>query len=177
MASVFGHAVLAGAGGIALKKELRKPKVFILGILCSIFPDVDVLAFKFGIPYESFWGHRGMTHSILFGLLFGFLIVFLFHWNSKIKDKSLLALFYSFCTISHGFLDGMTTGGRGVAFFSPFDTARYFLPIRKIQVSPIGASRFFSEWGFEVIKSEAFWIGIPSVAFVIIVFSFRRMRK
>jgi len=175
MASVFGHAILAGAGGTALKEELRKPKVFILGIICSVFPDADVLSFRFGIPYESFWGHRGTTHSILFGLLFGIFIMLLFHWKSKIKDKTALALYYSFCTISHGILDGMTTGGRGVAYFSPFDNERYFLPFRKIQVSPIGASRFFSEWGLEVIKSEAFWIGMPSLAFVIVVIVIRKI--
>lgn len=169
MASVFGHAVLAGAMGTALKKELRHPKVFILGIICSIFPDADILSFRFGIPYEAFWGHRGMTHSILFGLLFGIFIMLIFHWKSTVKNKSILAAYYSICTISHGILDGMTTGGRGIAYFSPFDTERYFLPFRKIQVSPIGASRFFSEWGLEVIKSEAFWIGVPSLMFATLI--------
>lgn len=176
MASVFGHAILAGAVGTALKEELRKPKVFILGIICSVFPDADILSFKFGIPYEAFWGHRGMTHSILFGLLFGITIMLIFHWKSQIKNKAILALYYSICTISHGILDGMTTGGRGIAYFSPFDTERYFLPFRKIQVSPIGASRFFSEWGLEVIKSEAFWIGVPSLVFVLLVIIYRRLR-
>jgi len=176
MASVFGHAILAGAAGTALKAELRKPKVFILGIICSIFPDADILSFRFGIPYESFWGHRGFTHSILFGLLFGLLVMLVFHWKNSLKNKSILAVFYSFCTISHGFLDGMTTGGRGIAFFSPFDTERYFLPFRKIQVSPIGASRFFSEWGMEVIRSEAFWIGLPSLVFAVLVVLMRKSR-
>ena len=100
----------------------------------------------------------------------------LFHARARWKDKSILALFYSFCTISHGFLDGMTTGGRGIAFFSPFDTERYFLPFRKIMVSPIGASRFFSDWGMEVIKSEAFWIGIPSMAVIFLVYQIRKMK-
>src|SRR5215831_7502105 len=44
-------------------------------------------------------------------------------------------------TASHGVLDAMTNGGLGVAFFSPFDTTRYFLPWRPIRVSP---SRFGS---------------------------------
>ncbi|MFT6112793.1 MAG: inner membrane protein [Bacteroidia bacterium] len=55
----------------------------------------------------------------------------------------------------------MTTGGLGVAFFSPFENSRYFLPWSPIQVSPIGLKQFFSEWGLEVIKSEIIWIGIP----------------
>ncbi|MEM9545953.1 MAG: metal-dependent hydrolase [Bacteroidota bacterium] len=176
MASVFGHAILAGAVGTSLKKELRQPKVFILGIICSIIPDADVLAFRFGIPYEGFWGHRGFTHSIVFGLLFGVLVMLFFHWKSTLKHKSLLAMYYSFCTVSHGILDGMTTGGMGIAYFSPFDTARYFLPFQVIQVSPLGASRFFSRWGMEVIKSEAFWIGIPALIFAVLIVVIRKVR-
>ena len=176
MASVFGHAILAGAAGTALKKELRNPKVIVLGIICAAMPDADILSFRFGIPYEAFWGHRGFTHSIFFGALFGLLITVLFHFKSRLKDKGILALYYSFCTISHGVLDGMTTGGRGIAYFSPFDNERYFLPFRKIMVSPLGASRFFSEWGMEVIKSEALWIGLPSVIFAALVMIFRKIK-
>jgi inner membrane protein len=175
MASVFGHAILAGAAGTALKKELRNPKVFLLGIVCSIFPDADILSFRFGIAYESFWGHRGITHSIFFGVLFGIVVMLCFHWKHSLRSKTILSVYYSLCTVSHGVLDGMTTGGRGVAFFSPFNTERYFLPFRKIQVSPIGASRFFSEWGVEVIRSEAFWIGFPSLVFVLLVMIIRKM--
>jgi inner membrane protein len=174
MASVFGHAILAGAVGSALKDELRKPQVFILGIICSIFPDADVLGFRYGIPYDSLWGHRGITHSILFGIFFGIFVMFLFHWKSTIKNKAALASYYSICTVSHGFLDGMTTGGMGVAYFSPFNVERYFLPFRKIQVSPLGASKFFSEWGLAVIKSEMFWIGVPSLIFIVITIVSRR---
>jgi len=55
----------------------------------------------------------------------------------------------------------MTTGGLGVAIFSPFENSRYFLSYRPIKVSPMGFKKFFSEWGLEVIKSEIIWIGIP----------------
>ncbi len=55
-------------------------------------------------------------------------------------------------------LDATTNGGLGIAFFSPFDLDRYFLPWRPLQVSPIGLGAFFSDWGWEVIKSEAMWV-------------------
>lgn len=175
MASVFGHAALAGAMGVALPKVLRKKGVITLGVLCSMMPDLDVLSFRYGIPYESFWGHRGMTHSILFGAGFGLLMMLLFHFRAEIKDKLILASYYMLCTISHGVLDGMTTGGRGIAYFSPFDDDRYFLPFRVIQVSPIGISRFFNEWGLAVLRSEFLWIGVPSLMFVAVVFAFRKL--
>jgi inner membrane protein len=176
MASVFGHAALAGAMGTALPKVLRRKGVIVLGILCSMMPDLDIISFKLGIPYYAFWGHRGMTHSIVFGAAFGLLMMFLFHFRAKIKDKLILAFYYMICTISHGVLDGMTTGGMGIAYFSPFNDERYFLPFRMIKVSPIGISKFFNEWGLTVLKSEFVWIGIPSLIFVAFVFLFRKIK-
>jgi inner membrane protein len=165
MASVFGHSLAAIALGKTFSEELRKPKFWVLGILCSIAPDADVLGFRFGIPYGSFWGHRGFTHSFFFAILFGVAITFLFY---KTK-RPILSLYFALCTASHSLLDAMTTGGRGVAFFSPFENSRYFLPYRPIKVSPMGLKQFFSEWGLEVIKSEIIGIGIPFILILIII--------
>ena len=65
-------------------------------------------------------------------------------------------------TASHGLLDAMTDGGLGVAFFSPLDNSRYFLPWRPIRVSPIGITPFFTARGLAVLKSEFVWIWIPA---------------
>lgn len=46
MASVFGHSLAAIALGKTFSEELRKPKFWILGILCSLEPDVDILGFR-----------------------------------------------------------------------------------------------------------------------------------
>jgi inner membrane protein len=74
--------------------------------------------------------------------------------------------YFFLATASHGLLDAMTDGGLGVAFFSPFNNARYFLPWRPIRVSPIGVSRFFTDRGLEVLKSELFWIWLPAALLV-----------
>lgn len=177
MASSFGHAALAGAFGYSLPNAIRKPLVITIGVLCSIFPDADVLSFRFGIHYGDLWGHRGMTHSLFFAFCFCLLLVNLFHYRSSLKDKLWIYFYYSFCMASHGLLDGMTTGGMGIAYFAPFNETRYFLPFRMIQVSPLSASRFFSEWGIEVLKSEFFYIGIPSLIIVAIAFFKRRIFK
>jgi inner membrane protein len=58
----------------------------------------------------------------------------------------------------------MTDGGLGVAFFSPFDTTRYFFGFRPVVVSPIGIGKFFHESAFIVLKSEAKWIWLPTAA-------------
>ncbi len=165
MASIFSHAILATGLGRMLPKIIRSWKFIFFGAFCACIPDADVLSFAFNIPYESFFGHRGFFHSFFFNLLLALAIVFAFYRKS---DRKVLMVLYLFiCGASHGLLDAMTTGGAGIAFFSPFDQTRYFLPWRVIQVSPIGAKKFFSEWGLRVIKSEIYWVIIPTLVLVL----------
>ncbi|WP_299105816.1 metal-dependent hydrolase [uncultured Tenacibaculum sp.] len=176
MASIFGHALTAVAIGTSFSKAIQDKRFWILGIVCTIIPDADVLGFQYGIPYESFWGHRGFSHSIVFSVLFGILITLLFYSKVLLSKKGLLyILFFSLCTISHALLDALTNGGMGVALFAPFDNTRYFFPWRPIQVSPLGASRFFSEWGLRVIYSELLWIGIPAISYMVLALVGKKM--
>jgi inner membrane protein len=78
-------------------------------------------------------------------------------------------------TASHGLLDGLTNGGLGVAFFAPFDSARYFFPLRPILVSPIGVGAFLSQRGLSVLLSEMTWVWPPSIA-VFLIARFARCR-
>ncbi|MEM8888802.1 MAG: metal-dependent hydrolase [Bacteroidota bacterium] len=179
MASIFGHALAAASIGSLNPPKEQRLKFYLLGIFCAAFPDADVLAFSFDIPYESLWGHRGITHSISFSLIFGIIITKLFYRKEALGSKKgiFLILYFSMCTLSHAILDAMTTGGLGVAFLAPFENSRYFLPWREIQVSPIGASKFFSEWGIRVIKSELIWIGIPSLLIFLLGFIRRKLKE
>jgi inner membrane protein len=168
MASIFGHGFTAFAIGKQLKKKYFSPKLIIIGIVCSIFPDADVIGFKFGIAYESFWGHRGFTHSFVFAILLATMILVLFYRKIIIKDKLFIGTYLFICTASHGLLDILTDGGKGVALLAPFDNTRYFSPFRPIKVSPIGISNFFSNWGMKVILSELIWIGLPCILLIFI---------
>ena len=76
-------------------------------------------------------------------------------------------------TASHGVLDAMTNGGLGVAFLSPFDNSRYFLPWRPIRVSPIGLGRFFGQRGYLVLQNELLWIWLPAGLFALLVLTLR----
>lgn len=168
MASAFGHALVAITIGKSYSNKMTNWKFWFLGVFCSILPDADVISFAFGIPYEAFWGHRGFSHSLLFALIIGVLLTFIFYKKDFYSKKGVLyILFFLLCTASHGILDALTNGGLGVAFFSPFDTTRYFFPWRPIKVSPIGIERFFGERGKLVILSELIWIGIPCVTYII----------
>ncbi len=166
MASIFGHALAATTIGKVYQSKTEGWKFYLLGIVCAILPDADVVGFKFGIAYESFWGHRGFSHSLLFALLLAVFVVLVFFKKSGGQQKLLLVSYYFLCTASHAVLDAMTSGGLGVAFFSPWEDSRYFFPFRPIKVSPIGIKQFFSTWGIKVLVSELVWIGIPTLTFL-----------
>jgi len=122
-----------------------------------------VIGSLFGICYGDFWGHRGFTHSLLFAALLAS-IVMLTGFRRAAPGLSQLPMWIYFflATASHGLLDAMTDGGLGVAFFSPFDNHRYFLPWTPIRVSPIGVGRFFTDRGLVVLQSEFLWIWVPA---------------
>lgn len=176
MASVLSHVVAASAITAAFYRPNVPKRLWIAGIACSVLPDLDVIGFRLGVRYGDFWGHRGFTHSLTFAaLLAALLTAGILRIRPKISRVSVFVyLFLS--TASHGLLDAMTNGGLGVAFLSPFDNQRYFLPWRPIRVSPIGFSRFFGARGLAVLKSELLWIWLPSILVIMLVMISRRIR-
>lgn len=140
-----------------------------------MLPDLDVIGFHFGVHYGDFWGHRGFTHSLAFAALLAGVATLLTR-GTVCSRPGMIWFFLFLATASHGLLDAMTNGGLGVAFFSPFDLRRYFLPFRPILVSPIGIDRFFSAHGMAVLASEALWIWIPCFALVAAVWAMRASR-
>jgi inner membrane protein len=113
----------------------------------SMMPDLDVIAFRFGIPYSAPFGHRGATHSIAFALLVG-----LFGWLLTKRWRSTLAV--AFVVLSHPLLDALTDGGLGVALFWPLTNHRYFFPWNPLPVAPIGKG-MLSLRGLYVIGVES----------------------
>jgi len=164
MASVLSHVVAAAAIGAALPPPRLPRAVWGLGIVWSVVPDIDVIGFQLGVPYEAALGHRGVTHSLAFAAVIAALAVWLHQSRGVLSRKACAGAWgYLFlATASHGMLDAMTSGGLGVAFFAPFSNARYFLPWRPIAVSPISLAAFFSTRGLEIIANEIVRIWIPS---------------
>ncbi len=166
MPTIFTHAVSAVALASHYKRSERPTRFWILAIVCSILPDVDVIGLKFGlIKYGDLFGHRGFSHSLLFAFIVSLLVVLSSFRSIPRFSKQwfYMILFFFLVTASHGFLDAFTSGGLGIAFFSPFDTTRYFFPWTPVRVSPIGIRSFFSLWGLYVLMSEFLWIWIPSI--------------
>lgn len=116
-----------------------------------------------------------MTHSLLFAAVIA--VIMAFRLSSARADRWKLVLLLFVITASHGALDAMTNGGLGVAFFSPFDARRYFFPWTPIQVSPIGASGFFSGRGLDVLWSEVVWVWGPAIVVGAFLWIVRRKRR
>ncbi len=162
MASLLSHPAgplsLIWGSGQKLNRTL-----IITCVLLSLLPDADVISFAFGIPYESQWGHRGFTHSLVFSLIMGIFCTFIFKENKKN-----VFLLTTLSTFSHPLFDMLTNGGLGVALWWPFDTGRYFFPWRPVEVSPIGIGNFIEMRGVQVLVSEflILWFPMMGMAFL-----------
>jgi inner membrane protein len=80
-------------------------------------------------------------------------------------------------TASHGVLDSMTDGGRGIAFLAPFTSKRFFSPWQPLHVSPLDLGGFFGRGGFEALRTEAIWIWLPAAGLVAGAALARRARR
>ena len=162
MASVLSHPAVPLSLSVALGAARVPPALTAAACAASVLPDIDSLGFAAGIPYGHPLGHRGFTHSFSFALLAALAAT---AFARRLGASPAMAFGVVFASaVSHGLLDAMTTGGLGVAFFSPFSNRRYFLPWRPILVSPIGVLPFLSEWGLRVLASEIAWIWLPAGA-------------
>lgn len=161
MASVLSHPAVPLALAVALGRDRVSAGLAAAACVASILPDVDSLGYAAGIPYGHALGHRGFTHSIVFAIVTALACSAFAARLGAPAAVTFAVVFVS--TASHGVLDAMTTGGLGVAFFSPFSNARYFLPWRVILVSPIGVGGFLARRGLMVLGSELRWIWAPSV--------------
>jgi inner membrane protein len=145
MASL-SHLVVGFAAARVHDGAFRWRTMVALGTF-ALLPDVDVNAFRFDVPYDAPFGHRGATHSICFALLAGIVA-----WLLTRRWRSTLALFA--VVLSHPLLDALTDGGLGVALFWPLTDVRYFAPWTPIPVAPIGMG-MLSARGAYVLLVEA----------------------
>ena len=152
--------VLVGLGAAKVFAWRSMPPPFYgLAAALSLLPDLDVVSFQLGIPYSSRFGHRGFSHSLCCAVLVSLAVAVLASSYFALPWWQ-LGGFSLVVVIAHSLLDAITDGGCGIAFFSPFNDRRYFLPWRPVQVSPIGLA-VFSRWGLRALLSEIVWIWLP----------------
>lgn len=162
MPTVFTHPAVPLALGLGLGRKLVSTPLLACGFIGSVLPDLDVVAFRIGIPYAAEFGHRGFSHSLLFAFVVALLVACFYRF---LQTSFVRAFLFMFAAVgSHGVLDTLTNGGLGVALLWPWAETRYFMPLHPIEVAPLGMSRFLSERGLVVMKSELLWVWLPAMA-------------
>lgn len=70
MPTILTHTAVPLALGLGAGRATISRRLLLAGMATAILPDLDVVAFRVGIPYAAAMGHRGFSHSLLlaFGL-------------------------------------------------------------------------------------------------------------
>ena len=161
MASI-GHIAIGMAAGRLYAPRERDTKALAFRMIAlsaaSLLPDADVISFHLGIAYEAPFGHRGASHSLVAALMLGLLAGLVGTWQALDRARARrrgvrIGVLTGLVALTHGPLDAMTDGGRGVALLWPFSTARIFFPWQPIPVAPIGI-HFLSREGLAVARFE-----------------------
>ena len=162
MTTVFTHAVVPLALGLALGQRRVSGRLLTAGVLASVAPDFDVLGMHFfGLPYGHELGHRGASHSLLAAGLWAALAAWC--WRA-LRGRSAAGVFgVVFASmVSHPLLDMLTTGGIGVALWWPLSDARLFAPWQFIHVSPMGVRHVWGDALGQALLSELRWVWLPA---------------
>ena len=178
MPSVFSHAVV-GSTLVACGLRQPRPRLVAIGAALAMLPDLDVLGLAVGWGLDHPLGHRGLSHSLAAAAALA-TIAFVGSRGREAQPARAgpswwvwAVLFVA--TASHGVLDALTNGGRGVAFLAPFVDTRWHFPVRPIEVSPIGVWSFFSRRGLQVLTNEVVWLWLPCVAALAATWTVRRV--
>ncbi len=160
MASPIGHLLGAIAVYTAFSKRDDKTVPsgklgYILPALIGILPDLDVVAYVlFGFAYGPI--HRGVSHSLLMGIIFA-LFISLFFIKNGFRYFLKTWIILSICSLIHPLLDYLMGCGSKVPFFWPFDSQGYISPVQLIPTAYYSTS--FSGL-LEVVVMPETWKGI-----------------
>jgi inner membrane protein len=154
VASIIGHiavGMIAGRAYTSGRSDARPWKAMVALSVASVLPDLDVLAFSFGIPYHAPYGHRGAFHSLSISVLLG-VLVWLLTLRSTLPALR-TGVYVALMAASHSLIDAFTDGGLGVALLWPFTNVRYLARWRPIPAAPMGR-HFLSRQGAYVVAIE-----------------------
>ena len=172
MPTVISHVAVPLALGLAVGAPAVSGRLLLAGVIASVLPDLDVVAFRLGIGYSHEFGHRGVSHSLAFAV---FLAIAAAGAAKYLRVTRKAAFFFVLASAaSHGLLDMLTNGGLGVALAWPFSEQRYFFPWHVIEASPLSLRRAFGAAGLAVFKTELLWVWLPSLLAGLALYAARR---
>jgi len=165
----YGHlavGLLAGrlhGGEDATRDERTSAGTLLFFATLAVLPDADIIGVACGVPDLGAFGHRGFSHSLVTALALGVLCgVFAqrFGWPAvRTAVAATLAI------ASHGILDAIGEGGRGIPLLWPLSEARFHSPWRVLPDAPRGL-KILSRPGLLEFAVE-FAIFFPLTAFAL----------
>ncbi len=164
MPTIVSHALAVAAVGAAAGTQR---KLVGWAVVCAVVPDLDFAGpMLFGIPWTDPLGHRGFTHSFAFALGLALAVALAAFRERGVGSAAWwrAAGALAAAGASHSLLDALTEAYFGVALLWPFDDARYLLPWRPIAAAPELHEFLTTPYGLGVLRDEALWIGLPSLA-------------
>jgi len=147
MASAITHFIVGAALALPalesapIRRALSRWAIPVSSGLLAVAPDLDTFAMRaLGIPYGSFFAHRGFFHSPFFLILISTALA----WMVAGRGAASLAVLWSCCAITHPLLDMLTDGGSGV--HAPVSL------LRSAAVLPLAAHPCFAHRNFQVLQ-------------------------
>lgn len=174
----FGHVAVGmlagrlhgggGSGGAgpgatpALTRRCSWATLIAFAVLATL-PDADLLMLALGLPDHGAVGHRGASHSLVVAVvagLVGVLVARRIGWP-PLRTGVAAAL----AVASHGLLDTLGNGGRGIPLLWPLSNARFVAPWRFLPDAPRGL-RLLSRHGLFEVALE-FVVFFPATVFAV----------
>jgi inner membrane protein len=179
MATVVTHAFLGAALAQAPSLRVPRRRLVLALVVLSVLPDLDILAFAVGIPYEHDLGHRGFSHSLPFAMLAAWAVARVGFSAVPRYSRAWWHLFgiLAVAAASHGILDALTSGGLGVGFLVPFSSERFFFSFRPLEVSPIGLEAVLEGPMLRVAISEVLYVWLPAGCLLCVAAVARQLRR
>ena len=160
--TLIGHAVLGATAYGALRPHsnptrwgLSRRALLLLCLLLPMLPDADA-AMHVWVKYGHDLGHRGITHSLLFALIFALGLAWLLQRLGRAERShqalGRMTLAFFLLLASHSLTDAMTTGGKAPSLLWPVKSEGVWMPKRFIPVSPMGQSLLRTQWTEKQLK-------------------------
>jgi inner membrane protein len=99
MPTLLSHPAVPLALGLGLGRQAVPARLLAAGAVASALPDLDVIAFRFGVPYSAQLGHRGFSHSLMAAALVGLIGAIGHRWLG-VRPRTALAFLFAATALS-----------------------------------------------------------------------------
>ena len=151
----ISHATVGYALGLWTQRAPPVPRVCIAAAACAALPDIDLL-------FSSVIEHRAITHSLAFAFVIALVSAAVVPPGTNgQQSRWRIAVVLGLATLSHGFLDALSSYSYGIEFFAPFSNQRYRFPWTPLGDPAGRLSRQLVQEGLVVLLPAllAVWLG------------------